>query len=85
MKGSKRPATEFVAFWSWILSLCSCSVAPFYCDKLLMRSLHAAISKSGTATGQGQLDLLILETNRLHGAVSLRMPFIYIFPEPSVI
>ena len=34
-----------------------------------MRSLHAAISKSGA----GQLDLLILETNRLHGAVSLCM------------
>jgi len=34
-----------------------------------MQFLHAAISKSGA----GQLDLLILETNRLHGAVSLCM------------
>lgn len=36
-------------------------------SRILPRTEHA-ISKSGTATGQGQLDLLILETNRLHGA-----------------
>jgi hypothetical protein len=37
-----------------------------------MQPFDAAISKSGA----GQLDLLILETNRLHGVVSLLHMFV---------
>ncbi|CAD6205946.1 unnamed protein product [Miscanthus lutarioriparius] len=41
-------------------------------SRILPTTEHA-ISKSGA--GQGQLDLLILETNRLHGANDYRIPY----------
>ena len=60
---------ENLVFWSWFLSISVYFTAP--CNGVEYSAdaefLPLAISKSGA----GQLDLLILEANALHGVVSL--------------